>query len=45
MSSQLFPLDLNNYVMASYGQYKYCNSYSAGIEFRRQNLTSTGVRF
>ena len=23
-----------------YGQHKYVNSYSAGIDFRRQNLTS-----
>ena len=27
------------------GHYKYFNSYSAGIDFRRQNLTSTDVRF
>ena len=31
--SQLFPIHLNTYV---YGQYKYCYSYSAGIDFRRQ---------
>ena len=24
-----------------YGHYKYCISYSAGIDIRRQNLTST----
>ena len=28
-----------------YGHYKYCYSYSAGIDFRRQNLTSTDVKF
>ena len=28
-----------------YGHYKYARSYSAGIDFRRQNLTSTDVRF
>ena len=28
-----------------YGQYKYVDSYSAGIDFSRQNLTSTDVRF
>ena len=31
------------YVMDPYGHYKY--SYSAGIDFRRHNLTSTDVRF
>ena len=25
-----------------YGQHKYVNSYSAGIDFSRQNLTYTG---
>ena len=25
-----------------YGRYKYFNSFSAGIDFRRQNLTSRG---
>ena len=28
-----------------YSYYKYVYSYSAGIDFRRQNLTSTDVRF
>ena len=28
-----------------YGHYKYCNSFSAGTDFMRQNLTSTDVRF
>ena len=28
-----------------YHHYKYAYSYSAGIDFRRQNLTSTDVRF
>ena len=28
-----------------YGHYKYFYSYSAGIDFSRQNLTSTDVRF
>ena len=28
-----------------YGNYKYFYSYSAGIDFSRQNLTSTDVRF
>ena len=28
-----------------YGHYKYFYSYSAGIDFRRQNLTSVDVRF
>ena len=28
-----------------YDLYKYFYSYSAGIDFRRQNLTSTDVRF
>ena len=28
-----------------YDHYKYCYSYSAGIDFRRHNLTSTDVRF
>ena len=30
-----------------YGHYKYhlCYSFSAGIDFKRQNLTSTDVRF
>ena len=28
-----------------YGYYKYVYSYSVGIDFRRQNLTSTDVRF
>ena len=28
-----------------YDHYKYFYSYSAGIEFSRQNLTSTDVRF
>ena len=28
-----------------YGHYKYLNSYSVGIDFRRQNLTSVDVRF
>ena len=28
-----------------YGQQKYFHSYSAGIDFSRQNLTSTDVRF
>ena len=28
-----------------YGHYKYFNSYSAGIDFSRQNLPSTDVRF
>ena len=27
-----------------YGHYKYFPSYSAGIDFSRQNLTSTDVR-
>ena len=35
--SQLFPIHLNTYV---YGHYKYCYSYSAGIDFRRQILTT-----
>ena len=32
-------------VLWFYTDYKYFNSYSAGIDFRRQNLTSTDVRF
>ena len=28
-----------------YGEYKYLNSYSAAIDFSRQNLTSTDVSF
>ena len=28
-----------------YDHYKYFYSYSAGIDFRRQSLTSTDVRF
>ena len=40
--SQLFPLNLNNYVM---GHYKYLNSYSAWIDFSRQILTSVYVKF
>ena len=28
-----------------YGHYKYVYSYSTGIDFSRQNLTSTDVRF
>ena len=28
-----------------YDQYKYVNSYSAAIDFSRQNLTSVDVRF
>ena len=28
-----------------YGHYKYFYPYSAGIDFRRQNLTSADVRF
>ena len=28
-----------------YGHYKYVDSYSAGIDFRRRNLTSKNVRF
>ena len=28
-----------------YGQYKYLDFYSAGMDFRRQNLTSKDVRF
>ena len=28
-----------------YGQYKYFCSYTAGIDFGRQNLTSTDFRF
>ena len=28
-----------------HGHYKYCHSYSAWIDFRRQNLTSIDVRF
>ena len=28
-----------------YGLYKYFYSYGMGIDFRRQNLTSTDVRF
>ena len=28
-----------------YDHYKYFNSYSAGIDFSRQNLTSTDLRF
>ena len=32
-------------VLWVYGHYKYVYSYSAGIDFSRQNLTSTDVRF
>ena len=28
-----------------YAHYKYINSYSAGIDFRQDNLTSADVRF
>ena len=28
-----------------HGHYKYIYSYSAGIDFRRENLTSTDIRF
>ena len=35
--SQLFLIHLNTHV---YGDYKYCYSYSAGIDFRRQILTT-----
>ena len=37
-------LHLNTYVIHML-YYKYFNSFSAGIDFRRQNLTSTDVRF
>ena len=30
--------------ISGYGHWKYFNSYSAGIDFRRQHLTSTDVR-
>ena len=32
-------------VLWVYGHYKYVYSYSAGLDFSRQNLTSTDVRF
>ena len=32
-------------MLCAYGHYKNFYSYSAGIDFRRQNLTSTDVRF
>ena len=32
-------------VLRVYGHYKYFNSFSSGIHFIRQNLTSTDVRF
>ena len=36
----LFPIHFNSYVLWVYNQYKYIYSYSAGINFRRQILTS-----
>ena len=42
--SQLFLLYLQDYVMGL-KPLELFYSYSAGIDFRRQNLTSTGVRF
>ena len=36
-------MHLNTYVMGL-GQYTYFYAYSAEIDFRRQNLTSTDVR-
>ena len=38
LSSQLLPLYLNTYVIIYF-------PFSAGIDFRRQNLTSTDVKF
>ena len=38
----LTPLHSNTHVVALRSVY---NSFSAGIDFRRQNLTSTDVRF
>ena len=37
---KLFLIHLN-----TFDHYKYVYSYSAGIDFTRQNLTSTDVRF
>ena len=42
--SQLFPVHLNTYVMGL-GPLWIFHTYSAGIDFGRQNLTSTDVRF
>ena len=42
--SQLFSLHLNTYVMGLWLLYIFY-SFSAGIDFRRQNLTSIDVRF
>ena len=42
--SQLFPLHLNTYVMGRRELY-IINSFGAGMQFRRQNLTSMDVRF
>ena len=41
--SQVLPIHLNTYVMGPLLLYFY--SYSALSDFRRQNLTSTDVRF
>ena len=37
--------DSFEYLLWGYGHHKYFESYSAGIDFSRQNLTSTDVRF
>ena len=43
---QVMPIHLNTYDMLwVYGYYKYFKSYSEGVDFSRQNLTSTDVRF
>ena len=42
---KLAPLHLNTYMLWVYGEYTYYYSFIAGIDFRRQSLTSTDVRF
>ena len=48
--SQLFLIHIHEYLfygatMDGYGHWKHFYFYSAGIDFSRQNLTSTDVRF